>query len=949
MSALGPVGSAGRRVNAAGGIPTRLGTALALCIACGAGLAVAETASAVPTDPARSRPHPAAGPIHERFLTKGPGGEPIANLLLEGSVPRSLLESYGVEVNTWTPVGATARCPLSRLPLIRSLPGVRAVRLANRCRYYLDVSAVDADVATVRAAVPPAFSGQTGAGVVIGLVDSGVDLHHGDFIRPDGSTRIVSLWDQNVSGPPPAGFTYGTEWTGAQIDAGQVNEVDDFGHGSHVLGIATGDGSAAGHGQAPYTFVGMAPEADICAVKTDLTVSGIVDGIHYIFQVAAARGEPAVVNLSLGTQEGPHDGTLLMDQLINQLTGPGRIVVAAAGNEGADHIHAQVTVPPASSQNMTMLVPPYTPGPGNEDDFIIVGAWYGASDQIAVTLTTPSGVVLGPVAPGDSLTGRFTPDGYVDLWNATTTNSNGDREIYLQIFDPLGSGPPASGAWHFQYSPVVIGGAGRVDAYIETSQLGDGFSLASWSQGVVFGGVVSAPGDADSVITAAAHVTKVCWNAFDGNFRCFTPAPVPGTIASFSSQGPRRDGALKPDISAPGFGIISTRSRAAAFDNSEVSSDGTHVMLAGTSMSTPHVTGAVALYLGHRANALATPSEVRMRLQASARADARTGAVPNPSWGAGKLDIGNLLGPALNVTVTRPSNGHVAVFGDTDSVEVHLAARPADSIVVSFSKDGGSHFTQRLGVLTAVAAGETRLLTYAAVSSMQTYHGRIRCVAYNASMGDIRAYSGNYSVLPELTTAFRVNAPNPSRGSDDDVLRAAAAGPRQPSDLLGPWSPGPHSGRPGVPGRKACSGVGRERPRGVTTASGIYYCEFESDGVRDGPKAGAPPLSRAHGEFSKPPGRDLDVEWAQSGIGPSAPPAGGYECASSGSRSPSGRSFVLRSVSSGPSAWTCPRRPRGGTGRTRCSALRYGNRGKTWRPSRARSPRVPSTRCMRLA
>lgn len=819
------------RAGAPSGILRGARAVAVLCVLWAASFGVARAASAAPSDPARSRPYARVASVRGRFLTTSPRGELVANLLIEGNLSRSVLESYGLEVNTWTPAGATARCPLSRLSTIRSLLGARAVHLANRCRYYLDVSAVDADVATVRVSAPPVFSGQTGAGVLVGLVDSGIDLHHGDFIRPDGTTRIVSLWDQTDTGTPPSGFTYGAEWSAAQIDAGSVKEVDDFGHGTHVLGIATGDGSAAGHGQPPYTFVGMAPDADICAVKTDLTTSGVVDGIHYIFQVAAARGEPAVVNLSLGTQEGPHDGTHLLDQLINQLTGPGRIVVAAAGNEGADDIHAQVTVPPASSQNMTMLVPPYTPGPKNEDDFIILGAWYGASDQIAVTLTTPSGVVLGPVAPGDSLTGRSTPDGYVDLWNATTTNANGDREIYLQVYDPLGSGPPASGAWHFQYSPVLIGGTGRVDAYIETSQLGDGSSLASWTQGVVFGGVVGAPGDADSVIAVAAHVTKICWNAFDGFYRCFTPAPIPGAIASFSSQGPRRDGALKPDLSAPGFGVASARSRTAAFDNTEVTRDGTHAVLAGTSMSTPHVTGAVALYLGHRANALATPSEVRARLQSSARADGHTGAVPNNIWGAGKLDIGNLLGPSLGVAVLRPAADHVAVFGDTDSVEVHLAGGPADSIVVSFSKDGGSHFAQRLGVLTAVAAGETRLLTYEATPAMQAYHGRIRCIAYNASMGDIRAYSGGYSVLPELTTAFRVSAPNPSRGTMTmyfELLQPGHASVRIYSargalirTLVDQEFPA---------GRHTVEWDGTDH-RGVATASGIYYCEFESDGV----------------------------------------------------------------------------------------------------------------------
>jgi subtilisin family serine protease len=775
--------------------------------------------------------------LRGRSLTAGSGGVPIANFLLAGSISPPLLRSFGVEVNTWTPAGVTARVPLSRLPLLQSLPGVRAAFPANRCRYYLDQSAVDADVASVRIAAPPAFSGQTGAGVLVGLVDSGVDLYHGDFRGRDGLTRIVSLWDQNVEGQHPNGFTYGVEWTPAQINAGDAEETDDVGHGTHVLGIAAGDGSSASHGQPQYVYVGMAPEADLCVVKTDLTVSGIVDGINYIFQVAAARGQPAVVNLSIGTQEGPHDGTLLMDQMINALTGPGRIVVAAAGNEGADHLHAQVTLTPTTGQQMTLLVPPYTPGTGNEDDYFIVSGWYEPTDQIAVTLTTPSGVVLGPVAPGDSLTGRFTPDGYIDLWNATAPTTNGDRQIYLQVFDPLGASPPARGAWRFQYTPLSIGGPGRVDAYIETSQLGDGLSLAEWTQGLVFGGVVGAPGDADSVIAVGAHVTKVCWDAFDGFFRCFNPAPPVGAIANFSSQGPRRDGALKPDLTAPGFGVVSARSRTAAFSNSEVTPDGTHAILAGTSMSTPHVTGAVALLLGHRANALATPAQIRSQLQAWARADGHTGGVPNVSWGSGKLDVAASLGPALAVSVPRPIAGHAAVFADTDSVEVHVDGGTADSVVVMLSKNSGISYTQRLGAFPAMGPNETRILTYRVDPSWQTYHARVRCIAYNASMGDVRAYSsGFFLIQPELTTALRVTAPNPAKGvatiyfellqpghAEVRIFSSRGSLVRTLADQVYPA------------GRHSLDWDGKDE-RGASTASGIYYCDFRGGGVHDSRK-----------------------------------------------------------------------------------------------------------------
>ena len=779
---------------------------------------------------ARLVPHTA---LSDRFLTYRPGAEPVVNLFLQGTVSRGDLEAQGIEINTWTPAGMTARCPLSRLPLLQSMPGISAIQPAGRCRLYLDRSAVDADVASVRTPILPRFAGQSGAGVLVGIVDSGVDLAHGDFRNPDGTTRLISLWDQTGFGAKPAGFSYGVEWTPAQINNGSAKETDGFGHGTHVLGIAAGDGSAASHGQPPFVYVGMAPSADICAVKTDLTISGIVDGINYIFQKASLRGQPAVVNLSLGTQEGPHDGTHILDRLINQLTGAGRIVVAAAGNEGADGIHAQVTLTPTTSQDAVMTLPAYTAGSAAGDDYIVVSGWYSGLEAISVTLTTPNGTVLGPVAPGDSLTGQSTPDGYVDLWNGTFATSNGAREIYFQVYDAAANRPPAAGAWRFHFAPIVVGASGRLDAYIETSNLGDG-TLARWSQGLAFGGVIGAPGDADSVIAVAAHVTRQCWDALDGFYRCFSPAPPLGSLGSFSSQGPRRDGVLKPDISAPGVGIMSSRSHSAFFSTAEVATDGTHAVLSGTSMSTPHVTGAVALLLAHRANASAPPSQIKAELQGSARIDSDTGTVPNDRWGAGKLDVAAALGPALAVSVTRPVAGHAAEFGVTDSADVRVTGGSADSVVFSLSKDGGSNYGIRLGAITPVTPGVTQTLTFAVDPSWQTYRARIRCVAYNATMGDAAAFSDSFFLIqPQIRTALRVSAPNPFRGrttiyfellesrrASVRIFNARGSLVRTLADKVFP------------PGRYSLEWDGSDE-KGVKTSSGIYFCEFRSGDVRD--------------------------------------------------------------------------------------------------------------------
>src|SRR5205814_4068356 len=153
-----------------------------------------------------------------------------------------------------------------------------------------------------------------------------------------------------------SGFSYGREWDRASILAGSVAEADFEGHGTHVAGIAAGSGRGTGNARPAYRYVGIAPEADLIVVQTDFTFSHIVDAVSYGFSRAAAMGKPAVVNLSLGSNYGPHDGTDPQDQQLNALTGPGRIICASAGNSGADTIHAETTVAQGDSAILTFYL-----------------------------------------------------------------------------------------------------------------------------------------------------------------------------------------------------------------------------------------------------------------------------------------------------------------------------------------------------------------------------------------------------------------------------------------------------------------------------------------------------------------------------------------------------------------------------------------------------------------
>jgi subtilisin family serine protease len=685
--------------------------------------------------PALSNVRPGEG-ISERFLSRDRNGGVLVDLLIEGDITPGALRGHGIEVNSHIGRRMTARCPLPLLSQLLALPGIERVEVAERCKPNLDRSGLDVGVNTLRTVTPPSFTGQTGAGVLIGDVDTGIDYLHPDFLHDDGTTRLVSIWDQTGSGAsPPAGFSYGAEWLPAQINAGIPAQVDDEGHGTHVMGIAAGNGSATGNGEPAYTYVGMAPEADICMVKTNFTTTSIVDGVNYIFQKAAALGKRAVVNLSLGTQEGPHDGTLDMDQMLNALTGPGKIIVASAGNEGAEKLHGQLTLSGATPQNMTLTVPAYTAGAGTGDDFLLFSGWYAGTSQISLTITTPTGVILGPVLTGTNLLGQNTLDGWLDIHNGTSTPTNGAHEIYVQLYDAVTARPPKNGTWTFTLTPVSIPGGGRVDMYLYENHLaGGGGPYAVWNQGLAFGGVVASPGDADSVITVAAHATKDCWDAVDGLNYCWSPHPTLGAIAFFSSQGPRRDGALKPDLSAPGFGVTSSLS-SADFNASPslTATDGVHVNFAGTSMAAPHVAGGTALLLARSEWANATPSGIKARLLSTARVDAFTGAVPNATWGYGKLDLGTALAIPLTVLVSHPAKGNLYVIGKYDSVNVVLTGFTADSITFALSQDGGATYPKSLGTLYNVPSGPPAGLTFFVDPSMASSQAKVRAVAQHGA------------------------------------------------------------------------------------------------------------------------------------------------------------------------------------------------------------------------
>ncbi len=726
------------------------------------GLASIEAGQPVPLS---NRPMPSRGRLLDRVSGRSPIAVPLDyveptefGVILEFDGTRAELEAAGIRVGTQTGSTFTARVRREEVGRLRGISGIRRVQLARYMQPYLNVSRVDvrADLEQGASGSPPVYSGRAGQGMIIGDVDSGIDFTRPDFQDSTGKTRILYIWDQNdLVGPNPSGFAYGSEWSKSQIDntPGTVRHRDTNGHGTTVAGVLIGNGSETGCSQPAYRYVGMAPKAEFIEVATDFSDAAIIDGVNYIFQKAAALGKDCVVNLSLGGQAGPHDGSDVFGTAISALTGPGRIVVASAGNDQQDAIHGRLTTTSTvpGTDNLRFNIPTYTKNSGPINDYVLVAGWYDTTASVVIQ-------VRGPLA-SDTLSCGF------GAWASRSTGTTGSqiyianqnaaegfggtakaRQFEVEIFDATANQMPRVGNWRINVVSNNTASIGRrVDIWLYASRLGAAGVVPTVTQGLDNTTLVGQPADADSVFAVAAHVTKPSWySCLDGATYSFSPAPTMNAIAPFSNVGPRRDGVLKPEISAPGFGVATTHSSAAGSlaGTGWDADDGVHEITAGTSFSAPHVAGAALLFL--QSSPGASPSKVKLAFEANARADAYTGAVPNNTWGYGKLDIYNSLGhgdlTAPSVTVTAPNaavtwkagSTHAVTWTATDNVGV-------TAVDLALSTDGGFSFP--IIIATGLANSGTFSWT---VPNTPTTTAIVRATAHDAA-GNSASDASNYS------------------------------------------------------------------------------------------------------------------------------------------------------------------------------------------------------------
>ncbi len=545
----------------------------------------------------------------------------------------------------------------------------------------------------------------TGKNVVVGIIDSGVDFLHEDFKDSLGKTRIYRYWDQSDKFPSniPKPYNYGMVWSKDDIDNGKCTAVDNSGHGTNVTGIAAGNGRANGRNK------GMAPNAIIVMVETNLSASSwtltVADACDYIFKIADSLGLPAVINISNGVQFGSHDGTDPASEKIEALLDekPGRIVVASAGNSGNAgkyHIHVDV-----HSDTSFYWVKPSVNGIAGVNT-IYVDMWSDSIDFSNVNISSGANLNTGNYAFRGSTPFRNfkqiytkSPGAFRDTLYAYSGNKLAYIDYYASIVNHVARiewvvTSVDSTNYYFQFRTTGTGSFDGWSGELNKRSNGKTYSdfittnlptidvlpsiknyiIADTLQ-TIFSSFISS----EKVITVGNISNRYSYKAKDGN-SYFSDFPV-GKIFTSSSKGPNRKKVIKPDIAAAGNYTLSSAPLYILNDpnrNNKIDEGGMHSLNGGTSMSSPVIAGIAALFLEKCSKA--TYQDFKNELTNSASINTYTGNLPNYAYGYG---IANALELLMKTSNSFLNKGDSVIQCSLPAKVQILGEKPVSSIIWS--------------------------------------------------------------------------------------------------------------------------------------------------------------------------------------------------------------------------------------------------------------------------
>lgn len=487
-----------------------------------------------------------------------------------------------------------------------------------------------------------------GQGVAVGIIDFGFDFTLDDFRNDDGTTRVAFFWDQSLTPQGtesnPNGFTHGVEYSEDDINDA-LNAADPFTtirhqigaeeHGTHVAGIAAGNGRSGDATFPPGQFIGAAPGATLILVQpsaTDQTTSftdsaHVAEAIRYVFDRADQLGLPCVINMSLGQNGGSHDGESIVERAVDRmLEDPGRVFVCAGGNEHIWRTHASGEIATGESHTLhwrigacaieSLLPSGFAQGVGDRTPSELE-IWYSSRDRFRVRVADPAGNQSDWFEQGeaDSISvGSETV--FIDSERFTVLN--GEARIYIEV-GPAPFSLITPGVWEVEIESLESSD-GQFDAWIERDARDPRNRFRD--QSFFFGG------DFDPVKTVGTPAT--CRRGIVvANYNHTSQTP-----ADSSGRGATRDNRPKPDVAAPGTNILSSNSLGGT-DDENGNPRPMRVSKGGTSMAAPHVAGIAALML--QRDAELTNEQIRKMLIASARPALGFDAFDS-AWGFGRVD-----------------------------------------------------------------------------------------------------------------------------------------------------------------------------------------------------------------------------------------------------------------------------------------------------------------------